>query len=142
VSACRRCLARVENLAVRGISWKGDAPRCAFETGAFSADNYLCATALAIRDLVLTGNEPTAGVAAAWSGDQKAMLVPIDLDEEHGHFLLVSSYKHRGATDVLALVGDGDLGVVALPLSAVDAVIAYLERTLAGVVATPAELRS
>lgn len=136
VSDCPRCVAR-------GKTWEGDDPACAFESGTFSPSNWACATALAIRDLLAPDCEPSAGVAFVFSEEQKAALVPLELEREGGLFLLASWYKSRGRTDVLAIVGDADSdSVVPLALAEAEEVIAHLERAIHGVVPTPAELRS
>lgn len=132
MSACPRCVAR-------GPLKNSDPPKCAFVSGIFSGENWNCATANAIRYLVQGDGFGTvpAGVSASFSNDTTALLVPVDIGEYE--FLLVSWYKRRGRTAVIATVGNE---ASPLELALAEEVITYLERTLLGVVPTLMDMRS
>ncbi len=101
---CKAC-------AARGKTWNGSDARCAFETGAFSAENWNCATLNALRDLVYEGQNPMPpGVDYRYCDDQKYATVHIDgveLDGERiGLALWVSWYKSRGSTEAVWLLSE------------------------------------
>ena len=95
--------------AARGKTWNGSDPRCAFETGAFSPENWNCATVNALRELVYEGQNPMPpGVDYRYCDDQKYATVCIDdveLDGARiGLALWVSWYKSRGSTEAVWLL--------------------------------------
>lgn len=129
MSACHRCVAR-------GTMKNTATPKCAFESGTFSGNNFLCATSTALRDLLSTGFEVTAGVAASYVDDTTFVSVPIDIESIEGAaFMIMSWYKRRGCTDVIAIVYEGV--VAPITLAQAEEAIPALERALHGVVATP-----
>ncbi len=97
--------------AARGKTWNGSDPRCAFESGVFSAENWNCATLNALRELVYEGQNPMpAGIDYRYCEDQKYATVCIDAVELDGErialALWVSWYKSRGATEALWLLSE------------------------------------
>lgn len=92
----------------RGKTWQGEDPRCAFEGGAFSADNWSCATAGLIRDLCYEGKTLPHGVAYQYCGDQKYATIKTEhVDGISGALALwVTWYKSRGTTDAMWLLFD------------------------------------
>lgn len=106
MSVCKAC-------AERGQTWNGSPPKCAFESGEFSPDNWNCATLNQLRDLVYEGQyELPAGVSYQYCDDQKYATVRVDHVEGGendegtalGLALWMSWYKNRGATDALWLL--------------------------------------
>jgi len=107
---CRRCREAYPN---GRPSHFGSDPRCAFPGGgAFTSDNWQCATAGMARDLVgeYPGEIEREGVALTTSGDQKVAIVSvhegIDLDR-HDQFipaLVMTWYKRRGCTETMLLL--------------------------------------
>lgn len=94
---CRLCEIRVKD-------WHGDDPKCAFESGTFSEDNWNCATTIAIRTLVQQRD--------SWCCiyDQSYAMIPVadaigDDDDGTAPYdvLLVSWYKNRGRTERMLL---------------------------------------
>ena len=109
---CKLCQERVKD-------WSVDDPQCAFEDGMFSADNWNCATANAIRDICYEGQEPMpSGVDYRYCEDQKYATIWLselcdNLDERATPMLLglalwVSWYKNRGRTEAMWLL-DNDM---------------------------------
>jgi len=96
---CDACKAMVKD-------WSGDDARCAFKGAHFSADNWNCATAGLIRDLVYEGQEPMPpGVDYRYCDDMKYATVKIDhLDVDGAMAIWVSWYKSRGTTDAMWLL--------------------------------------
>jgi hypothetical protein len=91
----------------RGQTWNGSPPKCAFEEGHFSRENWNCATANAIRDLVYEGQNPMPeGVDYRYCEDQKYATVHVaDIDGPGPALALwVSWYKSRGGTDAMWLL--------------------------------------
>jgi hypothetical protein len=78
---CQACKERVKD-------WNGSDSECAFKSTIFSSDNWNCATMNALRRIV-----EDAGIC---NEDQYAVLLPVF---ECGEFLVLSWYKHRGATE-------------------------------------------
>lgn len=104
--ACRMCRERDK-------TWSGDDPRCAFSDGVFSPDNWNCATANAIRDIVYEGQPPPMpdGVDYRYCDDQKYATVCthalFDENEDgdwFGSALWVSWYKNHGRTEAMWLL--------------------------------------
>jgi hypothetical protein len=82
----------------RGKTWNGDDPRCAFESGVFSGDNWNCATANELRsigernDLIKYGDDASLLVLDVPEGD---------FDDDHGWnraWAVLTWYKQRGCT--------------------------------------------
>lgn len=71
--------------------------QCAFASGVFSSANWNCGTANVLRDAA-----DKLEAKQAYNEDQRAVLLPNDA--VCGSFILVSWYKRRGKTDMLALV--------------------------------------
>ena len=71
-------------------------PRCAFESGTFDSDNWMCGTLIALRDL---GEEKRA-----YNSDHSALV--LSGPEDSCSFILLYWYKNRGRTES-ALVWDG-----------------------------------
>jgi hypothetical protein len=94
---CKACL-------VRGKTWNGGDPGCAFD-GEFS-DNWNCATLNAVRDICYEGQNPMPhGVDYQYCDDQKYATIKIDHiecdGERIGEALWVCWYKSRGRTDAV-----------------------------------------
>lgn len=87
--ACEHCRADYSN----GRSWSGDAPRCAFLSGAFKSDNWNCATMNRLRRIA------EQGAARAWTEDQTCAVLPLD-----GSFIVLGWYKSRGCTESASLL--------------------------------------
>lgn len=125
----------------RGKDWNGDDPTCAFQHGKpFSPDNWSCATADMVRDLVgrvglWDDRAPVDGIVKDWTsgGDQSYAVIRLDndyeIDVERAHCLYVTWYKRRGRTGGLWLLGDEDDGPPRPPTEAeVLAILAHYER--------------
>lgn len=80
MSECKRC-------RERGQTWKGSAPKCAFESEVFSGNNWNCATMNALRELVED--------KAVWNDDQYLAMKSTG----QGIFIVLSWYKRRGRTE-------------------------------------------
>lgn len=114
---CTRCQGRVKN-------WTGDDPKCAFPNdGAFTADNWNCATTGAIRRICDEGDN------TVFCDDQKyAALKVSDVTIPSGHALTlwVSWYKSRGRTEAMWLLSEDEPPRV--PTAAdLDAIIEHLD---------------
>ncbi len=122
----------------RGQTWSGSAPRCAFESGVFSSDNWNCATANALRELSGERNWQTKEKDSLWlrRNDQSfaAMWVPAHPEDvpdgdrcgpfRGGGFIAMTWYKHRGQTEMILRVDPRDGGTVdkcGLPLTIAEA---------------------
>lgn len=94
--ACRMC-------RERGKTWAGDEPRCAFENGLFSRDNWNCATMNALRERAeQLGSVFRDDLAAGSIG-----CVPFEGPDDSG-YVVMTWYKDRGATgNAVVLRGDG-----------------------------------
>lgn len=98
----------------RGKTWTGDDPKCAFEDGVFNADNWMCATANGVRDIVSDFNDKfPLTVDFRWCEDQKYATICLDgiLDNEGLRkmdvlALWVSWYKSRGRTEAMWLLNE------------------------------------
>ena len=82
VVSCPRCKSR-------GKNWNGTDPKCAFATGVFNPDNWNCATANALREIVPADN---------WNNNDDQHACLITGVEESLHVLL-HWYKSRGRTE-------------------------------------------
>jgi hypothetical protein len=83
-SECPACKAR-------GKTWKGSNPKCAFpDGGAFSPDNWNCATANALRNYA-----QERAHAQRWS-DSSIGYIPLERYDAEGEFLVLHWYKDRG----------------------------------------------
>jgi hypothetical protein len=85
---CERC-------KKRGKTWKGSDPECGFKSGVFSPENWNCATANALRELVKD--------SVHWSEDQSLGVKSID-----GTFMVVSWYKRGGRVEGIWIVDGQD----------------------------------
>jgi hypothetical protein len=86
----------------RGQTWRGDPPRCAFENGYFSKDNWNCATANEIRDLCESGK-------VYCEDDWYCILHVHPVFDDSRAALWVQWYKSRGrTTDMRLMRTDGD----------------------------------
>lgn len=91
-----------EQCKKRGKTWEGSDPTCAFERGAFNAENWNCASVSLLRDLVYEGQDPMpSGVDYRYCEDQKYATVQVDHVEGVGGALAlwVTWYKSRGRTE-------------------------------------------
>jgi hypothetical protein len=95
---CALCAERIKD-------WRGDDPECAFANEAFSGENWNCATANAIRDIVNEDNENRPGVDFQFCDDQKYATLRVDELELDGALALwVTWYKSRGKTNGMWLM--------------------------------------
>lgn len=108
----------------RGKDWNGSDPKCAFLDGAFSADNWNCATANAIRDICYEGQDQMPhGVDYRYCDDEKYATIYVDhigrgdvwagIESPDGMEYLamalwVAWYKSRGKTDAMWLLCSSD----------------------------------
>ena len=81
---------------------------CAFRDGVFKADNDLCGTALAIRDMAYEGRDVRPVV---WADDSQYITVPVeqaiyDYNEGLYDVLVVGWYKWRTRINTLLLLGE------------------------------------
>lgn len=95
----------------RGKDWSGDDPKCAFPKGGpFTADNWNCATANAIRDLCGSRWDPTDPKGVKRGGSEDQYWATIELDcvdlEDYRVCLYVGWYKNRGRTEAMWLMPD------------------------------------
>jgi hypothetical protein len=87
LGACPRCIARG-----KPRNFASD-PRCAFpDGGAFSPDNWMCATMNDLRDMA-----SVLGHSQRW-GDDSIGYVPLGEDMDETGFLVLLWYKDRGCT--------------------------------------------
>ena len=93
----------------RGQNWSGDAPTCYFDD---RDGNWNCATINAIRDICDDWGEGFPdGIYFTFCDDEKYAVIKIDeIDTEDwiGYCLYVQWYKHRGHTDALWILGEGN----------------------------------
>jgi hypothetical protein len=102
---CTRCKARTE----ADLESFASDPRCAFpENGPFTADNWNCVTANAIRDIC--DDHPASKLQ--WQGDQNYATVQLgdydDMELESGDSLAlwVTWYKRRGKTSAMWILSE------------------------------------
>ena len=72
---------------VRGKTWNGDNPKCAFESESFSKDNWNCATLNELRDIA-EKNEMSFR-----HNDESIGVIPTGFG-----FIVMTWYKNRGQT--------------------------------------------
>lgn len=111
MAKCKLCVGRPE--------YFGGERRCAFGTGEFSSDNWLCATCVAIRQLMGESGEETDENFYVRRDDRSygALFVPPlqqDAPDEGawrgGGMIAGYWYKHRGQTEMLIRVDPRDGG--------------------------------
>jgi hypothetical protein len=103
--ACKAC-------NERGKTWKGDDPKCGFETEIFDPCNWNCASIGFLRDL--------AEDRKVYNDDQYCAIIPVP---DTGEFIVLCWYKSRGCTDSAIIMSD--LGARPLTIDVVEAVIKY-----------------
>jgi hypothetical protein len=89
-------------------------PRCAFpDGGTFSAANWNCATANALREAIGRHHDPAPGIAWMLDGDQTHVTIPLVRDGWHEEdandpplALWVTWYKDRGTTSAMWLLSE------------------------------------
>jgi len=81
--SCKKC-------EERGKTWKGDNPICAFNSEAFSDENWNCATMNELRCLCYKSEN------VVYNEDQNACILAIPDSCQH---LALSWYKSRGKTE-------------------------------------------
>ena len=86
MAKCKRC-------EQRGKTWKGDDPRCAFESGEYSPDNWMCATMGALRAKVES--------SSFWHDDHNTAIIALN---DNPRLLILNWYKDRGRTDFAKIV--------------------------------------
>ena len=85
----------------RGKTWEGSDPRCAFETGKFSTNNWNCATANALREICSDEwGEKKSDTAWGFRDDMSAASFGViwvgEGQEEEGFYIAMTWYKSRG----------------------------------------------
>ncbi|QHZ58652.1 hypothetical protein M655_025120 [Brevibacillus sp. NSP2.1] len=93
---CKLCIER-------GKPWKGDDPRCAFENGTFSPDNWNCATMIALREIsreIGTNYRDDNAVASIGT-------VPFEGGDYSG-YIVMTWYKDRGRTSNAFIAWDSE----------------------------------
>lgn len=97
-------------------NWNGDDPKCAFETGRFSTENWNCGTVAKLRrlaqDLTASHERGNNVPHPLWANDQNALLLPFydgftSTNDDIADFLFVGWYKSRGRTESVRYIGDG-----------------------------------
>jgi hypothetical protein len=133
---CPRCIER-------GKDWEGDDPKCAFELGVFSTNNWNCATMNDLRDLVNTdcfGTEVDTHSWGyrddMWSASFGVLRIPEaahnllgNEDENFQGYLVMTWYKNRGRTGQAWIVND-DEPPKPLTLLEAEAVLVAINRRL------------
>lgn len=76
----------------RGKHWNGSDPTCAFKNGIFDTNNWNCATANALRELVAEN--------AHFDNDQSCGVKPLG----NANFMVVSWYKSRDRVEGIWIV--------------------------------------
>lgn len=107
---CKMCRERSPN---ERAFFTGSQPKCAFVSGPFSADNWNCATASAIRGIVPShygDDELPRGVRHIYNEDENyATILIVDAARPDGvwfgDILYLQWYKHRGQTADMVLLG-------------------------------------
>lgn len=77
----------------------GSTPRCAFETGVFSPENWMCATLIDLR------NELVEQDKVVYADDNRAALIPCRSGEG---FIVIVWYKSRGCTSRVTWLNDDE----------------------------------
>lgn len=124
--ACSRC-------QKRGQTWEGSAPRCAFEHGVFTTDNWNCATMNELRALAYEAKaiaEPVRDWQPGWAfrDDMAAasfgvLYVP-ETKRGGGYYICMSWYKQRGKTGRAITMQDDSAPQLLTIEEAEDAIIA------------------
>ena len=87
----------------RGKTWNGGDLKCAFLYDSFDTDNWNCATANRIRNIL----EPHV----VYHEDHSAVLYPL----EDGKFILLQWYKSRGRINTISVIKcNGDIRPITL----------------------------
>jgi len=106
---CKRCEERGHPASF------GSAPKCAFEEGEFSSDNWNCATMNELRAI--------AEEREVWNQDQYCSIIPVpESEDDCGEFLVLGWYKHRGKTEA-AWVIDEDWAPTRLDLPMAERIL-------------------
>lgn len=85
----------------RGKTWQGADPKCAFEHGAFSTENWNCATMNKLRALV-----PENKVMRHVDNQNTALIDITDQNTAGANTLWLTWYKNRGRVDNAMLMSD------------------------------------
>lgn len=97
----------------RGKTWQGSDPKCAFDAGEFTPDNWNCATLNELREHLFYGQSTVD--YRCHDDDQHVATVALDWDSEcesesklvrSARSLWVSWYKSRGRTESIWLLGE------------------------------------
>lgn len=105
---CKRCIERGKP------SNFGSDPKCAFESGVFSSDNWQCATMNALRQKCIHD---------ARIDDESIGYIHIpDSVDVHGFYLVLTWYKSRGQTGNALIMGD-DYPAIPLTLEVAEQIL-------------------
>lgn len=106
---------------MRGQTWEGSAPKCAFPYGTFMAENWNCATMNALREIVEDGERGLVN----WE-DENCAAIPYEGETSQG-FIVMTWYKRRGQTGRAMLMCDDSAPIPITEEMALEA-IAYHRR--------------
>ena len=104
---CKRCVERGKPAHF------GNDPRCAFESGVFSTDNWQCATMNQLHQICTQAREDDESIGYIRLPDSA------DVD---GFYIVMTWYKNRGATGNAVIMGD-DYPVTELTLEIAELVL-------------------
>lgn len=105
-------------------NWEGGDRKCAFLSGVFDKDNWNCETLGQLLQLSTLGDEQgTHGPMVTYSGDRRAMVIPISDESDYGDFIVLSWYKERGQIKYGAIIDTG--ATQPLTLEAAQATLRY-----------------
>lgn len=86
---------------IRGKTWNGADPVCAFQGGSFSEENWMCATMALLRRKVEE--------SAFWHDDYSTALISLN---DNPRILLIHWHKSRGRTDVASMICGAEKGAM------------------------------
>jgi len=95
----------------RGKTWNGDDPRCAFESGVFSTDNWRCATMSRLRGIAeKRGSSERDDNSCASIGyvPLDNDYVPMDAPEMDAGYIVMTWYKDRGRKGQALIMWDDE----------------------------------
>jgi hypothetical protein len=104
---CKLCIKR-------GKPWQGSDPKCAFDSGTFSPDNWGCATMLALREKAMN---------PVWREDEWLGVIPMD----GCMFMVLQWSKSRGKTNSAKIITDGNEALDITETDALDALEDYVD---------------
>lgn len=79
----------------------GSEPKCAFPNGAFTSENWNCATLNTLREI----SDHTYGASTTYGDDETLEVIP--LYENTFNFMIIGYYKQRGTVHTLIMLKEG-----------------------------------